>query len=337
VSGTLGERFGRFRVLRTSLAVYLVSSILVAASPTLVLFLAARALQGAANAFFTPLLLAGLADVTVETRLGRRVGMYTSFQSVGGAAAPFAGGLAAEIDWRWAFWSTAAFTAVVLASMPRDAPRRAAIVPPVRGLLSGRLLALALASGAAAAGPLGAAVLVGFKIRDVLGLAASSAGLILAGGYAGAALLGPAFGRLLDRFGARRCGLVSLLGVAAVMAAMGPIDGRVAVTVLYGLVGSLIGFVTVVLHQAASVILPENRGGALSLVLSLRFFGLAVGPLVWVPVLDRSVTAAFIGSGLLAVVSLGALLLSLASTPVASEAWPARRTASRPRPGGRAR
>lgn len=314
VSGTLGERFGRFRVLRISLAAYLGASILVALSPSLALFLTARALQGAANAFFTPLLLAGLADITIEGRLGRRVGMYTSFQSVGGALAPFAGGLAAEFDWRWAFWSTAVVSAVILASMPGDRAGVAAVRPPARSLLSGRLLALALASGTAAAGPLGVAVLVGFKIRDVMGLTASSAGLVLAGGYVGAAVLGPAFGRLLDRFGIRRCGTASLLGVGALVAAMGPVGDRTQITVLYLVTGALVGFVTVVLHQAAAVILPDNRGGALSLVLSLRFFGLAVGPLIWVPVLSRSVTAAFVGSGLVAVASLALLLLAQPST-----------------------
>ena len=349
ISGTLGERFGRFRVLRVSLAAYLGASVLVAVAPSLAFFLVARALQGAANAFFTPLLLAGLSDITVEGRLGRRVGMYTSFQSVGGALAPFAGGLAATIDWRWAFWSTAAVTAVVLASMPGDATGTTATRPPVRSLLSARLLALALASGVAAAGPLGVAVLVGFKIRDVMGLSATSAGLVLAGGYVGAVVLGPTFGRLLDRFGSRRCGTLSLLSVGALVAAMGPIGGGAQITVVYLLAGSLVGFVTVVLHQAAAVILPDNRGGALSLVLSLRFFGLAVGPLIWVPVLSRSITAAFAGAGLAAVVSLTALLGALPSTASAPEPtlrrgelrrsvgaesveWPARRRSSRPRP-----
>ncbi|MGB5755527.1 MAG: MFS transporter, partial [Acidimicrobiales bacterium] len=81
VSGTIGERFGRRRVLQVSLAAYCVASVLVSVAPTLPLFLAARATQGVANAFFTPLLIAGLADITPEQRLGRQIGIYTSFQA----------------------------------------------------------------------------------------------------------------------------------------------------------------------------------------------------------------------------------------------------------------
>jgi MFS family permease len=317
VSGTLGERFGRERILRGSLAVYLAASLLVAASPGLSTFLAARALQGAANAFFTPLLLAGLADNTPEDRLGRRIGMYASFQAVGGAAAPFVGGLAAELDWRAAFVVTAACTLVILIGAPRAPSGATTARPPIRPLLAPRLLALGLSSFASTAGPLGAQVLVGFKIRDELGIEPGPAGLLLAAGFIGPALLGPSFGRLTDRFGARLCGALSTLAVGLAVGLIGPVDAAAAVTGLWLVAGSLFGFVTVVLHRVAAVIVPDNRGGALSAVLSFRFLGLAVGPLIWVPVLDRSVDAAFYGSGLLGLVTIAALLSAVPATPPA--------------------
>ncbi len=60
--GTIGERIGRRRVVRTGYITYAILSALAAFAPSLGAFLVVRALQGSANAFLTPLLLAGLAD-----------------------------------------------------------------------------------------------------------------------------------------------------------------------------------------------------------------------------------------------------------------------------------
>lgn len=311
VSGTIGERFGRSRVLRISLGVYLGASLLVTAAPTLAPFLAARALQGAANAFFTPLLLAELADITPEANLGRRIGAYSSFQAVGGAAAPFVGGLAAEVDWRLAFVVTAAVTLVILVTSPGPRPTGRVARPSARSLVDRRLAALSIASLAATAGPIGAQVLLGLKLRDELAVEPGPAGLILAAGFVGPILLGPAFGRLTDRYGPRRCGVASIAGAGALAAALGPVGSTPVVAGLWLLAGSVFALATVVLHRVAAVVVPTNRGGALSVVLSFRFLGFALGPLIWVPVLTETVTGAFIGAGLLAVPAVVGLLSSV--------------------------
>src|SRR6201994_978917 len=57
VSGTIGERLGRRRVVRTGYVVYAAFSVLAGLAPGIGLFLVTRALQGATNAFLTPLLL----------------------------------------------------------------------------------------------------------------------------------------------------------------------------------------------------------------------------------------------------------------------------------------
>ena len=103
VSGTLGERWGRRRTVRIAYVVYTAASLLCALAPTFALFLAARALQGVANAFTTPLLFAALASSVAPERLGRALGWFGSLQAAGQTSAPLIGGAAAEIDWRWAF------------------------------------------------------------------------------------------------------------------------------------------------------------------------------------------------------------------------------------------
>ncbi|HEY7812976.1 MAG TPA: MFS transporter, partial [Nakamurella sp.] len=64
VSGTLGQRWGAARSTRVAYVVYLVVSLVCVLPGPFWLFLVARAAQGAANAFTTPLLLASVARLT---------------------------------------------------------------------------------------------------------------------------------------------------------------------------------------------------------------------------------------------------------------------------------
>ncbi|WP_337109827.1 MFS transporter, partial [Prescottella equi] len=107
VSGTLGARWGRMRTVRVAYGVYLAASLACFAAPTLELFLGARVLQGCANAFTTPLLLATLAAMTPQHKLGRALGAFGALQAAGQTSAPLIGGLAAEADWRLAFLAIA--------------------------------------------------------------------------------------------------------------------------------------------------------------------------------------------------------------------------------------
>src|SRR3954453_10354749 len=74
ISGTIGERLGRRRVVRSGYVVYALCSLAAAIAPSLGTFIGFRALQGASNAFLTPLLLAGLAEVVAAPRLGPGAG-----------------------------------------------------------------------------------------------------------------------------------------------------------------------------------------------------------------------------------------------------------------------
>ncbi|MGH3951847.1 MAG: MFS transporter, partial [Pseudonocardiaceae bacterium] len=64
VSGTLGERWGLARTIRLGYLVYVAAALLAAVVPWFWLFQATRGLQGMANAFTTPLLMAKLASAT---------------------------------------------------------------------------------------------------------------------------------------------------------------------------------------------------------------------------------------------------------------------------------
>ncbi|MEC9058804.1 MAG: hypothetical protein VX410_04605, partial [Actinomycetota bacterium] len=48
---------------------------------------------------------------------------------------------------------------------------------------------------------------------------------------------------------------------------------------------------------------PGNRGGGISFVLSHRFLGHAIGPLLWVPVFENNVSVAYVGAALVGLLS----------------------------------
>jgi MFS family permease len=303
-SGTIGERVGRRRTVRATYVLYALASLLAAAAPTLVVFVLARAIQGVANAFVTPLLLAGLAEMVPENRFGREVGIYSSFQAVGAGVGPLVGGLAADNSWQSAFVGTAV-VAGLLALMPPDGdPRPGASAPQIRPLLTRRMVRLGLGFFFMAAGPVGIAVIVGVVARDVLDLTGTATGLILLGGAAAAMILGPLWGWILDRFGARRTAPPVLLAATASSMALAFGSTGWTLGLLWIVGGAFAAFVVVVFQSLGATILPDNRGGALSFLLSFRFLGHAAGPAVFVPLIDWSASATFVIAGGLGLVTL---------------------------------
>ena len=87
-------------------------------------FLVVRALQGCANAFLTPLLLAGLADEVPPRQIGRAVGTFAAVQTAAVALAPLGGGALGAIDWRLAFVSQAVVAAGLALMPPADGSAR---------------------------------------------------------------------------------------------------------------------------------------------------------------------------------------------------------------------
>ncbi len=298
VSGTLGERWGRRRVVRAAFLLYGLSCLGAAASANLTMFLTFRALQGVGNAFTTPLLLAGLADITPPQRLGRAIGIYASFQAAGTSLAPFVGGMATEVHWRLGFVILAVFCFFLLPAPPPGEPRRDAEAPPIRPLFSRRLALLAAAGTATTAGTLGMTYLISLQARDTLGLSAGGAGALLLVAGLTMLVLAPRWGRVVDRFGAPRAGVVAVVTASALSALIGYTDEVLLLTMLFAATSAASSLVLVALQSLATVAIPDNRGGAVSVVLGFRFAGLALSPLIWIPVFESDPVLAFQGTAL---------------------------------------
>src|SRR5215207_1068744 len=220
VSGTIGERLGRRRVVRTGYIVYAVLSLAAALAPGLGAFLVIRALQGSANAFLTPLLLAGLADEVPPRQIGRAVGTFAAVQTAAVALAPLGGGALGAIDWRLAFISQAV-VAVGLAFVPPHDGRRRGDVPRLRSVFTRRVGLLSAAAFAAYAGVIGVGFLVAVMAADEFGLSSVARGILLAGFGVAGMLFGRAAGDAVDRFGRVPVAVAGSVACAALVALLG--------------------------------------------------------------------------------------------------------------------
>ena len=146
--------------MRTGYIVYAFLSVLAAFVPTLGAFLVVRALQGCANAFLTPLLLAGLADEVPPRQIGRAVGTFAAVQTSAVALAPLGGGALGAIDWRLAFVTPGGGRRRAGADAAGRRRARASDRPRLRTVLTRRVGLLSAASFAGYAGVTGVGFLV---------------------------------------------------------------------------------------------------------------------------------------------------------------------------------
>ncbi|GAA4474551.1 MFS transporter [Rhodococcus olei] len=296
VSGTYGARWGGLRTVRIAYGVYAAAATVSVLAPTFTVFQLGRVLQGCANAFTTPLLLAALAAVTPQARLGRALGLFGALQAAGQTSAPLVGGFAAEVNWRLAF-VVIAVVALGLGAIglpPSPGPARPGPPPRLRDALQPTVLRVGLVAllGWGALG--GLSFLVAFRAEDALGLDPGSRGLLLTGfGLAGMIAARPV-GSAIDRYGPRAAVVTGAVGGAALVAATGFLGTVGAVAVAWALAGVAGQFVLVGVNSAILSSEGANRGGAVSVVQALRFAGAALAPVALTPLYAASPTAAFV-------------------------------------------
>jgi DHA2 family methylenomycin A resistance protein-like MFS transporter len=104
--GTLGDRFGRRRLFRLGIAVFVVGSVVCAVAPMLSVMLIGRVLQGAGSGLMLPQSLAILAIAFPGQReRNRAMAAWSMVAGIGLALGPTMGGLVVtEINWNFIFW-----------------------------------------------------------------------------------------------------------------------------------------------------------------------------------------------------------------------------------------
>ncbi|KPM41351.1 putative transporter [Neonectria ditissima] len=115
VIGPLSEIYGRQRILHASNVWFLVWNIACGFASTKGLLIAARFLAGFGASSVYALAGGVLGDVWSHEQRGRSLGMYLLIPLLGAAVGPIIGGfMAARTTWRWMFWSTSIFQAVMI-------------------------------------------------------------------------------------------------------------------------------------------------------------------------------------------------------------------------------
>jgi MFS family permease len=299
VSGTIGERLGRRRVVRTAYIAYALLSLAAALAPTLETFIVIRALQGTANAFLTPLLLAGLADLVPPGQIGRAVGTFAAVQTAAVALAPLGGGALGALDWRLAFVSQAVVAVALALFPPHDADEREHPAR-LRAVFTRRVGLLSGAAFAGYAGVTGIGFLVAVEAADEFGLGSITRGVLLAGFGVAGMLLGRAAGDAVDRFGRVPVSLAGIAISSALVVLMGIAPSPVALGAIWFAVGLGSTLVWAGINVLSVEAVPGNRAGGTSVVSAFKFAGNAAAPLMWLPLYHVDPRLGFLGAGILA-------------------------------------
>ncbi|MBO0840230.1 MAG: MFS transporter [Sciscionella sp.] len=295
VSGTLGQRWGPLRTVRVAYLAYALVSVLCVLPGPFAAFLGFRVLQGTANAFTSPLLLASVAAMTPRHRLGRALGLFGALQAAGQTSAPLLGGAAAEFSWRWAFVGVAVVAGVLAAiGLPAGeaADRRERV--RLRTAMRPEVLRVGVVAlvGWGCLGGLG--FLISFRAVDFFGLGAGARGLLLTALGVAGMLTARVAGRAVDFFGAR-AGLVAGTGTGAVFIALaGMLPSIIALAVMWSLAGVASQLVLVGANTSALSTPEGNRGGAVSVVQAFRFVGAAATPVAFTPIYHATTVGAFL-------------------------------------------
>jgi len=140
--GKLGDMFGRKRIFLVSIVVFLIGSVLAAASGNMLWLITFRAFQGIGGGGLNSLVMAIVGDI-VPARQRSRYQAYTGIvATLALIAGPFLGGLFADtVSWRWIFYINipiGAF-AIIMIALRVHLPRRTG--PRGRVDVAGGLLA----------------------------------------------------------------------------------------------------------------------------------------------------------------------------------------------------
>jgi EmrB/QacA subfamily drug resistance transporter len=138
--GRLGDIFGRRRMLLIGAGGFTLSSVAVAAAPSMELLIAARTLQGAFGAVMLPQVFGLIRELFAPHEMGKAWGIFGPIAGLSAVLGPVVAGLLIEVaDWRAIFLVNVPVGAVVLVAgaklLPETTPVKARI--DVRGFIVG--------------------------------------------------------------------------------------------------------------------------------------------------------------------------------------------------------
>lgn len=299
VSGSISDLTSRRSSILIGFTAYGACTMLAGLSWSFEVFIFSQILQGATNAFTTPLLMATLGDVMPKERTGRTMGMFSTLNMAGASGAPLLAGALAGTSWRlvyivvaliaWslAIWYFAWFRKYghLIPERPRAATFRADLgrIWQAVGLTLFLLASLSfLANGAMR----GSSYLFAEFMRDTWGTGVGFSGVAL-GMYGIAGLvLGPLAGLMVERMGIFRGAAISMTGVGGALVVLGMAPGEFWFAAGNFLLGAFGIAAWASLNTLVVQAMPSHRGTAASIFGSTKFLAQAVSPVWFTPLYD---------------------------------------------------
>lgn len=285
--GAASDRVGRKTPLALGLAALAAATLLFAFAEGLPALFAARLVQGAADAVTWVVGFALLADLYGPQERGRATGVVMSATSFAFMIGPSLGGWLYEIGGtRLPFVSVAAMAAAAAAAfawlrLPERREDRRRV--PLRVVLRTRAVA-----GCASAVAIASATIsmlepvMALHLEGDLGIGPARLGALFGVAAVATAALNPVYGRLADRYGARRLTTIGLLLAGAMLPALGRTWSFESGVALYTLQAATVALVITpslaYMAEATSAAGLESYGASYGLYNFAWGAGLLLGP-----------------------------------------------------------
>lgn len=299
ISGSISDLTSRRSSILLGFSAYGACTMLAGLSWSFEVFILAQVLQGATNAFTTPLLMATLGDVMPAERTGRTMGMFSTLNMAGASGAPLLAGLLAGTSWRLVYivvaliaWSLTVWYFFwfrkyghLVPNRPRAATFRADLgrIWQAMGLTLLLLASLSFLANGALRGP---SYLFAEFMRETWGTGVGFSGVAL-GMYGIAGLvLGPFAGLAIERLGIFKGATISMGGIAAALVLLGLAPGEFSFAAGNFLLGGFGIAAWASLNTLVVQAMPTHRGTASSIFGSTKFLAQAVSPIWFTPLYD---------------------------------------------------
>lgn len=289
-------------VVRTAYAFTAAGAAICWVAPSWNWFIAGIVVMAFSNAFTLPILQLMLRQLVPPEELGQALGRYFAMQSLGNCVGPLGAGVVSIANWQLIHLLVIALAAaMVLVGVPPVEPvRREKVDEPIAWPPMIVHIFTILALGA---GIIGMGTVITIHLDSAFGMAASQRGLVIMVGGLVAFFVSPRIGSSVDKFGALTIMTVCAVAGAGTIAAIPHLPWPVAIAACWAVAISCAqGIQTTVTYS----VLRTPGGAALnSSILAFRFFGLALTPLMLLPVYLRSAWAGFAVPAVLLMAALG--------------------------------